>query len=130
MSSALVDNLAPKQEQAIVALLSEPTLAKAAESVGVAPKTMHRWLDDPDFLTAYRKARREAFSHAISLTHQYAPLAVQALARIMVNEQAPTASRVSAAAAILKFSRESIEIDELSQRIEAVERKALPYVNR
>lgn len=122
MSSAVVDNLSPKQEQGIVALLSEPTMAKAAAAIGVAQKTIHRWLDDPNFLAAYRKARREAFAHAISMTHQYAPVAVQVLVKISVNEAAPFAARVSAAATLLKFSRESLELDDLAARVEVVER--------
>lgn len=116
-----LDGLSHKQEQAIFALLTEPTLAKAAAKVGVHDRTIYRWLDDPVFSAAYRSARREAFTHAISLTHRYSPLAVQALAKIMTDPACTAAARVSAATAILNFARQGIELDELAERIKALE---------
>ncbi|MCC6425977.1 MAG: hypothetical protein IT435_04070, partial [Phycisphaerales bacterium] len=103
--------------QAIVALLTEPTFKKAAAVVGVAEKTIHRWLEDPVFGAAYRKARRQAFNQAIAATQRYVPVAIQALTKITMDESAPHSARVSAASAILKFSRDSIELDDLAERI-------------
>lgn len=122
MGMNLVDQLSPKQEQAIIALLAQPTVLRAAEATGVAESTMHRWLDEPGFAAAYRAARRKAFSQAIAITSRYAPLAVQVLGKIMSDEKAPHSARVQAATAVLKFSRESIELDDLAARIEALER--------
>jgi len=47
---------------------------------------------------------------------------VHTLARIMADPSVPPAPRVAAATALLKFSRESIELDDLAQRVEALER--------
>ena len=124
MSPERVDGLTPKQETAIVALLNEPTIARAARSIDLAERTLYRWMDDPAFRAAYRKARREAFAQAIALTQRYAPAAVHALAKIMSDETATHASRVSAATSLLRFSRESIELDDLAERLEALERQA------
>lgn len=115
------NGLTPKQETAIVALLNEPTISRAAASIGMNERTLYRWLDNAAFGRAYRKARREAFAQAIALTQRYAPAAVHALAKIMGDEKATYAARVSAATSLLRFSRESIELDELSARIEALE---------
>ncbi|MCK6477372.1 MAG: transposase family protein [Phycisphaerales bacterium] len=117
MSTGAYTALEPNQEQAIVALLTEPTFKKAAAVVGVAEKTIHRWLEDPVFGAAYRKARRQAFNQAIAATQRYVPVAIQALTKITVDESAPHSARVSAASAILKFSRDSIELDDLAERI-------------
>ena len=117
MSTGAYTALEPNQEQAIVALLTEPTFKKAAAVVGVAEKTIHRWLEDPVFGAAYRKARRQAFNQAIAATQRYVPVAIQALTKITVDETAPHSARVSAASAILKFSRDSIELDDLAERI-------------
>ena len=119
--SSVANTLEPNQEQAIVALLTEPTFKKAAEVVGVAEKTIHRWMEDPVFGSAYRKARRQAFNQAIAATQRYVPVAIQALTKITVDEKAPHSARVSAASAILKFSRDSIELDDLAERISALE---------
>ena len=124
MSGRRVGGLTPKQESAIVALLNEPTIARAASSINMAERTLYRWLDDPAFSGAYRRARREAFAQAIALTQRYAPAAVHALAKIMSDETATHASRVSAASALLRFSRESLELDDLAARLEALERQA------
>ncbi len=116
------NGLTPKQEQAIVALLNEPSVARAAEACGIHQKSIFRWLDEPAFSRAYRKARREAFAQAISASQRYAPLAVQTLAKIMADATLSVASRVSAATALLKFSRESIELDDLATRVDDLEK--------
>jgi hypothetical protein len=114
--------LSLSQEKAIVALLHQPTIAKAAEVAGVGERTLHRWLDeDQVFVRAFRRARREAFGHAIALTQHYAPHAANTLAKIMADEGATHHARVSAAATLLKFARESIELDELVARLDALE---------
>ncbi len=79
-------------------------------------------MDDPDFSKAYRKARRESFSQAMAASQKFAPVAVQVLAKIMTDTSAPMSSRVSAATALLKFSRESIELDDLATRVDDLER--------
>jgi hypothetical protein len=118
------DDLSLKKERAIVALLNEQTMQKAAEAVGVNLRTLQRWQEEPEFAAAYREARRQAFSQAIALTQRYAPLAVNALARILMDTKAPTSSVVSAATAMLKFGREGIELEDLAVRVESLEQAA------
>ncbi len=115
--------LEPRQEQALVALLNQPTVAQAAAASGVSERTLHRWLAEPAFARVYRAARREAFSHAVSMAQRYTPLAVQTLAKTMTDTSSPHSSRVSAASNLLKFGRESIELDDLVGRVEALEQK-------
>lgn len=111
-----------RQERAIMALLVEPSVAKAAESSGTGLRTLHRWIkEDRVFIDAYRSARREAFSHAISLTQRMAPHAVHTLAKIMSDTAAPYQARVAAATGLLRFGRDSIELDDLAARVEALE---------
>src|SRR5512134_198746 len=97
--------LSAPQERAIIALLNEPTIQKAAEAAGVGERTLHRWLDDPAFSKVYRRTRREAFSHAIALTNRYAPHAVNTLVKVMSDTAASHNARVSAATALLKLGR-------------------------
>lgn len=123
MASAMENQLTAQQEQAIAALLTEPTVTKVAAVVGVSDRTVHRWLDDPAFSAAYRHARKQVFQQAMSLTQKYVPYAVQALAKVMSDAGAPHSAKVSAASALLKFSREAIEIDDLQARLEDLEQK-------
>ncbi|MGE3110096.1 MAG: hypothetical protein AB7O77_17295 [Phycisphaerales bacterium] len=115
------DAITTRQEKAVAALLVEPTIAKAAAAAGVPERTLKSWLRQPAFAAAFRAARHDAFSHAITLTQRYTPHAVQVLAKIMTDQSAPFPSRVTAASALLKFGRESIELDDLAARVDALE---------
>ncbi|MCC6428618.1 MAG: hypothetical protein IT435_17590 [Phycisphaerales bacterium] len=117
MADLKVDNLEPQQEKALLALLNEPTIKRASEACGVGERTLYRWLDDPNFGGLYRQARRKAFSQAISVAQKYMPIALQTLVKITADESTPHSARVSAATAILKFGRDSIELDDLAERI-------------
>jgi len=118
------DGLTPVQERAIVALMNEQTVAKAAAAADVGQRTLYRWLRDPNFAHAYREARRQAFGQAIALTQRYAPLAVNTLAQVMMDKTAPHHAKVSAATNLLRFGREGLELDDLAARVEALERSA------
>ena len=120
-SGGLHGELTANQERAIIALLNEQTIGRAAAAVDVSQRTLYRWLDKPVFACAYRKARREAFGQAIALTQRYAPLAVNTLAQVMMNDSAPSSSKVAAATTILRFGREGIELDDLAARVDALE---------
>lgn len=121
-ASINAEGLTLKQEAAIVALLNEPAFSRAAKAADVDERTLRRWLDLPDFGRAYRAARRVSFTQAISVTQRYAPVAVHTLAKIMTDSRSSAPARVSAATALLKFSRESIELDDLASRVDELER--------
>src|SRR4051812_4316410 len=75
--------LSPRQDQAVAALLQEPTIGRAAAASAVGERTLRRWMTEPVFRAALLAARREAFSHAIGLTQKYAPVAVATLVKVM-----------------------------------------------
>lgn len=115
------------QEAAILALLTEPSIAAAAAKAGVGERTLHRWLKEEDaFVAEYRRARREAFTQAIGLTQRSATAAVGTLLRVMHDTKATWSSRVAAATQVLRFAREAIELDDLAVRVETLERAERP----
>jgi hypothetical protein len=117
--------LTPQQESAIIALLTEPTVPKAAEACGVPEHTLYRWMtEDTAFSAAYRKARREAFGQAVGLSQRLAPMAITTLAKVMSDAGASHSARVSAATNLLRFGREVIELEDIAARVEALERAA------
>ncbi|CAN5861267.1 hypothetical protein BH11PLA1_BH11PLA1_18480 [soil metagenome] len=129
LQSAGQPSLTTRQQDAITALLIEPTVARAAEGVKVPLRTLYRWLQSPQFAQAYREARRMAFAHAVAQTQRCAPLAVNTLARIASDPDAPAHARVAAAGTLLRFGREAMEVDDLAARVELLEgtgRAALP----
>jgi len=122
------DGLPPRHEKAILALLNNPTIARAAEAAGVDESTLHRWLRDPAFASAYKRARAESFGQAVGLTQRYAGAAVQTLVKIMADPAAATASKVAAATSLLKFGREGVVLDDLEERVAKLERGDQPLV--
>ena len=121
MAAAKNHDLKPKQHEAILALLVEPSIARAAEKIKVNVRTMHRWLDEPVFAAGYHKARRDAFSQAVGQLQRYAPLAANCLAKVMADAAAQPSAKVSAASAVFKFGREGIELDDLAARLKILE---------
>jgi hypothetical protein len=111
----------------VVALLQEPTIGRAAAAAGVGERTLQRWLTEPMFKAAVLSARREMFSQAIGLTQKYAPVAVATLVKVMQDQTVAPNAKVTAAAVLLRFGREGIELDDLAERVEALER-AVPML--
>ena len=114
-----------KQEEAIAALLTQRNIDEAAKSIGVAPKTLLRWLKIPEFQTAYREARRAAVAQSSARLQQATSAAVSTLLKIMVDPNAPPSTRVRAADSILDHAKQAIEIEDVEIRVAALEQAAL-----
>jgi len=122
--AALADrknDLTPKQEKAIQALLAHPTMEEAAQSAGVGRATIFRWLQQKEFQTAYTKARRESVKHAIARLQNRTGEAVEVLAEIMNDSQLNPFARVAAAKTIIEHSIKSVEVEEMAERIAELE---------
>jgi len=81
--------LTHKQDKAISALLSEPTIGAAAAKIGIGESTLHTWLADSDFSEAYRAARREATQQAIARLQQQSSAAAGVLVDLMNDTSKP-----------------------------------------
>ena len=113
-----------KQEEAIAALLTQRNMDEAAKSIGIAPKTLLRWMKVPEFKTAYREARRATFSQTVARLQQGSPAAATTLLKIMVDQNAPYASRVRAAECVINHSIKAIEIEDIEARVSDLEQAA------
>ena len=111
-----------KKDAAILALVTEPTIAEAAKKAGISHATLHRWLQIKDFKDAYREAKREAVSAAIARLQQTATEAVDALRDVMNDTESPASARVSAARSILEIAIKAVELEDFERRLEALER--------
>ena len=116
------EKITQNQEKAIAALLKFPSIPEAAKSVGIADRTLFRWLKNEDFQEDYRKAKREVIDHAISQVQTVISSAVQTLKDIMINNEAPPSARVSAARTIIETGIKTIEIQDLDDRITKLEK--------
>jgi DNA-binding MurR/RpiR family transcriptional regulator len=111
-----------REDAALAALLSELTIAEAATKAGISESTLLRWLRDPTFQGRYREARRQVVEQAIVGLQQAAGDAVTVLSAIAGDATQPAGARVSAARTILDQSFRSLELVDLVERIEQLER--------
>ncbi len=118
------EKLNRKQEQAIAALLSCPTIGEAARATGISESTLLRWLQQDEFQDHYREARREAIGQAIANLQKASSEAVKTLQDVMKDMTAPAPARVSAAKIVLDTAIKAVEIEDLAARVEELERFA------
>jgi len=114
--------LGRKQEQAIAALLSQRTVEDAAHATGVDTKTLLRWMKDPDFDAAYRRARRATVSQSGARLQQATSAAASTLLKIMVDANAPPSTRVRAAESVLSHAAKAIQIEDVELRVAELEK--------
>ena len=109
--------LGRKREAAIAGLLSQRNVDEAARASGVGARTLWRWLQDPEFQAAYRKARREAFGQSIARLQQGTSAVATTLLKTMIDPGTPASVRVRAAEAIFNHSAKAIEIEAIEARV-------------
>ena len=110
-----------KKEEAIAALLVHRNTEEAARAVGIAPKTLLRWLQIPEFQAAFRAAKWAAYSQTIGRLHQMSSAAVSTLGKVMVDPATPPAVKVRAADSILDHTAKAIETEDLRARVANLE---------
>ena len=114
----------PKQQEAILALLTNGTVEQAARAVNITPRTLYRWLQEPLFNKAYRKARRDAFGQGTARLQQASGAAVSSILKIMVDQHAPASTKLRAAELVLTHGAKAIEIEDVEARVTELERAA------
>lgn len=113
--------LSAKQQKALAALLTEPTIGAAAAKVGIGESTLHSWLRDEPFDEAYRLARKQAVGQAVARLQQVSSAAVQVLHDVMLDVNAPSTARIGAARTVIETALKAIDQEDLATRIAALE---------
>lgn len=115
-----------KREQAISALLTTTSICDAASKLSVAESTVRRWMQKPEFLAQYRKARRQCMEGAVAQMQKLTSEAVSCLSRNL-NCGNPSVE-VRAASSILEHAirgTEMLDYDERIVRLEAIEKEQI-----
>jgi N12 class adenine-specific DNA methylase len=110
-----------KQEEAIAALLTQRNIDEAAKAVRIAPNTLLKWMKLPEFQTAYREARRAAFSQSIARLQQGTSAAATTLIKLLVDPNTPASVRARVADSIFNHAAKAIEIEDIEARVSALE---------
>jgi molybdenum-dependent DNA-binding transcriptional regulator ModE len=111
-------------DRAIQALLEHSSIEKAAASLGLSYVTLWRWMQEKDFQTRLRAARRQAYSQSVARLQQASSAAVTTLLRVMTDQSAPAGSRVRAADCVLDHAARAIELEDIEQRLDDLESEA------
>src|ERR1039457_4200791 len=122
--SGNVAQLTPKQEEAILALLSNPTVEHAARAAKITPRTLYRYLKDPEFNAAYRQARWTAFGQCTARLQQASSAAGSALLKALGDPTTPAAVRGRAADSVLDPAGKALEVEDIAARLAELERAA------
>jgi hypothetical protein len=112
----------PKQsnrEKALIALLETTSVRQAAEKCGLSERTLFKFLEDADFKTEYRNARRQTVESAIAKIQNAASEAVERLRDLMHCENPVVEARC--AQIIYENSVKGMEMLDLAERLEEVE---------
>jgi hypothetical protein len=113
--------LSARQEQAIAALLIEPTVTAAAAKANVPERTLYRWLDEPAFTAAYRAARRKAVKQTVARLQRASAPVVSLLLQLAASDQTPAMARVAARRAVLDYTFKAVELEDLDERLSELE---------
>ena len=109
------------REVAITALVSNPNIKEAAAKCGISEKTLHRWLNEPDFAVQLAEAQRGVTRRVMRSVISRTERAVEVLDDVMTDITNAAHARVSAAKTVLEFSMKAIEIEEILDRLEKLE---------
>src|SRR5262249_13167652 len=113
--------LTAKQQRGVLALLSKPTISKAAAEAGVSERCLRKWMQLEAFRTAVRAARQEMFETAVARLVKLAAAAVATLARGL--KAAKDADKIRAADLLLRHGRDAVEVDDLARRVRELEQR-------
>ena len=116
--------LGRKKEAAILALLSARSVEDAARTAKVPARTLYRWLSEPDFDAAFRKAKRTCFGQSLARLQQGSSAATSTMLKIMIDPSTPPSTRLRAADCVYTHAKQGIEIEDLEARLTELERAA------
>ncbi len=119
----MTDELSLKQQKAVAALLETRTIAAAARAAQVSERTLYRWLNQDAFRDEVKQARRAAVAQATARLQNLSSSAVETLEQMLNDSVQPTVARVGTVRTALQYAYRASEVDDLSDRIAALEKE-------
>jgi predicted phosphoribosyltransferase len=109
------------QKNAIDALLRSPSVASAARICGLSERTLWRYLDDEDFSRELRARQEDVLQATATALVGLSQEAIETIQVIMTDDKIHPGTRLRAATNALKLMRDVVELDELAERVAALE---------
>lgn len=117
------DQLTPAHYRAIGALVEGKPVKEAATIAGVSERTLHRWRQNPTFVTALSAASGATLSDIVARLKSGGMGAVDTLVSIQSNPKISPSVRVAAARAVLENLTRLLELSEFEGRLEILEER-------
>lgn len=111
------------RDNAITALVTNPTVKGAAAACGVSEKTLHAWLNEPAFAEKVQKAQNTITRRSIGRVLLSVGQAIDVLEEIMLDKESNVGPRVTAAKAIMDHALRVYELESVQQRLDVLERR-------
>lgn len=122
-------DLTKKQSAAIIALLESRSVVEAGQKCKLSIRTLFRYLQNPQFAEAYRKARHEQLTQAVAQLQRLSGQATAVLETIMNDEYVRASARVMACRTVIVSALKGVDWEDLEHRIRTLEYRAgLPLV--
>ena len=122
MSENVTENeLTPKRQKAIAALMTCRTVRDAAKTAEISERELYRWLRDATFQAALKRAGQEAIDAAIRRLDTLTGTAIDTLEKTMKSKKATASVHVRAADIVLARLLNLKELSDLEARVTAIE---------
>lgn len=117
-----MEELNIRQDRFLKALLEKSTIEQACKQAKINKTTGYKYLKDERFLLEYRKLRRESMQQVTARLQKASEQAVDVIVGVMLDEDNPPNVRQTAAKNVLDIAYRSIELDDISERMETLEK--------
>lgn len=109
-------------EKIIAGLLSNPTVAEAAKSLGLTPQTIYNRLRDDDFRVRYAEARQQVLTEDCYKLQSYLSAVIDQIYGVAIDETGTaTQIRLNACDMLLRHCYRLTEITDILSRLEKLE---------
>jgi len=120
-SETFRQHLTIKQEHAIVLTLQGQTIRDIAKTLNVSERTVYGWMQNEKFQKQLKEERNKIRDEALDKFKQFATRAVERLRDLLESPSDTIALRASTT--ILDFTLKARELEELEERLTALEKK-------
>ena len=113
--------LSPREIRFADELAAGRSLADAASSVGISPRSARRWRKKPEIAEAVRARLAESISMARAILSAGASKAALGLVDMSSGDAEPNSARVSAARGVLESAMKFAELEDVVERLTKLE---------
>ena len=117
------EQLTPRQQRAVESLIVGTSIRDAAVHAKINERTLYRWLQQEEFQSAVRRARQLSLTQLATHLQHMAGRAAGTLDEVMLDKNATSASRVSAARYSMEMYYKAATLEDVQERLMTMEKR-------